>query len=37
MREMDWELIEEGQQDPYREPDEDDPGIRYPHFRWRGD
>lgn len=31
-----WRFIEEGQQDPFRNPDEENPGIRYAHFRWRG-
>jgi len=31
-----WFFVDEGQNNPNRNPINDQPGIRYPHFNWRG-
>lgn len=36
MRRLNWLFLDEGQNNPYRNPTNDSPGIRYPHFNWRG-
>jgi len=36
MLDANWSFIDEGQTSPNRQPSNDEPGIRFPHFRWRG-
>lgn len=36
MLQRSWFFIDEGQNNPNRNSNDDQPGIRYPHFNWRG-